>query len=155
MIIYVVVVDIPPKFGMLLSRSWAAKLKGTLQMDMSYAIIPVFFQERRLYIEVLLKYMVSRKTQPNNHPIYSVDNEVCSSIFYNNLSFEEGEPTTVMAIKEKIEHRTEEITDQQNSAEDEMWNMIFDGAASREGNGTGVWINSQDGYKTMFLKALF
>jgi hypothetical protein len=26
----VVVVDIPPKFGMLLSRSWAAKLKGTL-----------------------------------------------------------------------------------------------------------------------------
>jgi hypothetical protein len=38
----VVVVDIPPKFGMLLSRSWATKLKGTLQMDMSYATIPVF-----------------------------------------------------------------------------------------------------------------
>ena len=31
----VVVADTPPKFGMLLSRSWAAKLKGTLQMDMS------------------------------------------------------------------------------------------------------------------------
>ena len=26
----VVVVDIPPRFGMLLSRSWVAKLKGTL-----------------------------------------------------------------------------------------------------------------------------
>jgi len=26
----VVVTDIPPKFGMLLSRSWAVKLKGTL-----------------------------------------------------------------------------------------------------------------------------
>jgi hypothetical protein len=86
----VVVADIPPKFGMLLSRSWAAKLKGTLQMDMSYATIPVFGQERRLYREVLLKYMVSRKTQPNNHPIYSVDTEVGSSIFYNDLSFEEG-----------------------------------------------------------------
>jgi hypothetical protein len=58
----VVVADIPPNFGMLLSRSWAAKLKGTLQMDMSYATIPVFGQERRLYREVLLKYMVSRKT---------------------------------------------------------------------------------------------
>jgi len=38
----VVVVDIPPKFGMLLSRSWAAKLKDALQMDMSYVAIPVF-----------------------------------------------------------------------------------------------------------------
>ena len=31
----VVVDDIPPKFGMLLSRYWAPKLKGTLQMDMT------------------------------------------------------------------------------------------------------------------------
>ena len=38
----VVVVAIPPKFGMLLSRSWVAKLKGALQMDMSYATIPMF-----------------------------------------------------------------------------------------------------------------
>jgi hypothetical protein len=29
MVMDVVVVDIPPKFGMLLSRSWVAKLKGT------------------------------------------------------------------------------------------------------------------------------
>ena len=47
----VVVADIPPKFGMLLSRSWVAKLKGTLQMDMSYATIPVFGEQRRLYRE--------------------------------------------------------------------------------------------------------
>jgi hypothetical protein len=59
MVMDVVVVDIPPKFGMLLSRSWAAKLKGTLQMDMSYATIPVFGQDRRLYREVFLKYMVT------------------------------------------------------------------------------------------------
>ena len=31
----VVVADIPPKFGILLSRSWTSKLKGSLQMDMS------------------------------------------------------------------------------------------------------------------------
>ena len=36
----VVVADIPPNFGMLLSRSWETKLKGTFQMDMSYATIP-------------------------------------------------------------------------------------------------------------------
>jgi hypothetical protein len=45
----VVVANIPPKFGMLLSRSWAAKLNGTLHMDMSYATIPIFYQEIRLY----------------------------------------------------------------------------------------------------------
>jgi hypothetical protein len=42
MIMDVVVADIPPKFGMLLSRSWDDKLKGALQMDMSYATMPVF-----------------------------------------------------------------------------------------------------------------
>jgi hypothetical protein len=78
----VVVSGIPPKFGMLLSRSWAAKLKGTLQMDISYATIPFFGQERRIYKEVLLNYMVSNKRKPNNHPIYSIDIEVGSSIFY-------------------------------------------------------------------------
>ena len=127
----VVVADIPPKFGMLLSRSWAAKLKGTLQMDMSYATIPIFGQERRLYRELLLKYMLSRKSQPNNHPIYSVDIEVGSSIFYNDLIFEEEEPSTVMAIKDKTNHQTKEITNQKNNAEDVMWNMSFDGAARR------------------------
>jgi hypothetical protein len=131
MIMDVVVSDIPPKFGMLLSRSWDAKLKGTLQMDMSYATILVFGQERRFYREVFIKYMVSRKTQPNNHPTYSVDTEVGSSIFYNDLSFEEEEPKTVMTIKEKSDHQTEEITYHQNNEEDEMWNMKFDGASSK------------------------
>ena len=30
----VVIADIPPKYGMLLSRSWGAKLGGTIQLDM-------------------------------------------------------------------------------------------------------------------------
>jgi hypothetical protein len=38
----VVIADIPPKYGMLLSRSWGAKLGGTIQLDMSYATILVF-----------------------------------------------------------------------------------------------------------------
>ena len=44
----IVVTDIPPRYGMLLSRSWGTKLQGSLQMDMSYATIPVFSQTRRL-----------------------------------------------------------------------------------------------------------
>ena len=38
----IVVADVPPKFGMLLSRSWIKKLGGTLQMDLTYATIPLF-----------------------------------------------------------------------------------------------------------------
>ena len=47
----VVVADVPPKFGMLLSRSSITTLKGTLQMDLSYATILVFGTHRRLYRE--------------------------------------------------------------------------------------------------------
>jgi hypothetical protein len=44
MVMDVVVADIPPKYGMLLSQSCGAKLKGTLQLDMSYATVPIFGQ---------------------------------------------------------------------------------------------------------------
>ena len=40
----IVVANIPPKYGMLLSRSRGAKLQGSLQLDMSYATISVFGQ---------------------------------------------------------------------------------------------------------------
>jgi hypothetical protein len=60
-------------------------------MDMSYATIPVFGQDKRLYREVFLKYMVSNKSQPSNHPIYSVETELGSSIFFNDLCSEEEE----------------------------------------------------------------
>ena len=46
-IMYVVVADIPPKFDMLLSRSWDSKLKGTLQMDMSLSTIALFGEQRK------------------------------------------------------------------------------------------------------------
>jgi len=74
----IVVVDVPAKFGMLLSRSWSAKLKGTMQMDFSYATIPVFNQQRILSRENRLKYMVSSKECPENHPIYVVDTNMGS-----------------------------------------------------------------------------
>ena len=59
----VVVADIPPGFGMLLSRSWVAKLKGTLQLDFSYATILVFGQMRKLYQEQKMKYMITNHSK--------------------------------------------------------------------------------------------
>lgn len=79
----VVVIDIPLKFRMLLSRSWVAKLKGVLQMDMSYVTNTVFEKQRRLYREQKMAYMVSNAEQPNNHPIYSLDTELGLDILFN------------------------------------------------------------------------
>jgi len=60
-LMYVVVADIPPRFGMLLSRSWGDKFKVTLQIDFSYATILVFGQLRKLYREKKMKYMITSK----------------------------------------------------------------------------------------------
>lgn len=49
LVIDIVVADIPPKYGMLLSRSWGTKLQGNLQRDMSYDTIPIFNKTMRLY----------------------------------------------------------------------------------------------------------
>lgn len=65
----VVVDDIPPKYGMMLSRSWGAKLKGSLQMESSYATISVFRQPRKSYREALMKYMVSIQDKPTNYHV--------------------------------------------------------------------------------------
>jgi hypothetical protein len=156
MVMDVVVVDIPPKFGMLLSRSWATKLKGTLQMDMSYATIPLFGQDRPLYREVLLKYMVSNKMQSNNHPVYSIDTEVGSSIFYNDLSFEEEESTTIMTTDEETTRKVAECIHPKDHAENEIWNMSFDGNVSKEGEGVGIWVSTPEvGTKLCSYKLMF
>ena len=69
-----VVVDIAPKFGMLVSRSREKGVGGTLQMDSSYATIPIFVGEQRsLYREVQFSYLVSDNNHLANHPIYSVE----------------------------------------------------------------------------------
>jgi len=47
MVMDIVVADVPPKFGMLLSRGWIKRLGGTLQNDLSYATVPIFGGESR------------------------------------------------------------------------------------------------------------
>ena len=68
---------------MVLSRSWGSKLQGTMQMDMTYATIPVFSQPRRLYREKHMKYMVSSQERPKNSPLYSIHTDLDSFILFN------------------------------------------------------------------------
>ena len=79
----VVIVDITPKYGMLLSRSCTMKMRGTLQMDYSYAIILMFGGEtRQLYKEVQLAYLISEHQNPSNHPLYVVRESIDSCVLH-------------------------------------------------------------------------
>jgi ribonuclease HI len=125
----IVVVDVPPKFGMLLSRSWIKRLGGTLQMDLSYATIPVFGGEhRRLYREAQLAYIISDEANPTNHPVFSFDTDLGSSI----LQLTDA-PEAPLEIRKKSINFSEEPL-----LTTSVWKMFFDGASSKEGVGAGV-----------------
>jgi ribonuclease HI len=126
----IVVANIPPKFGMLLSRTWAKKVGGSLQMDLTYSTIPVFGGEHmRLYREVRLAYIVSDHQNPINHPIYVVEDKMGSFVFHLN----DDEPEISVS-----QHRDHPMNDQQ----DRLWKMYFDGSSSKEGFGVGILLIS-------------
>jgi hypothetical protein len=154
MVMDVVVTNIPSKYGMLLSRSWGSKLKGTLQLDMSYATIPVFGQQRILYREMLMKYMVSSQEKTHNYPLYSSHYDLYSFILYNDgdmgeqiaqleedtFDLKEGQEITEAERKKNL--RSEELPT-------DFWSMDFDGAVSKEGARAGVWLHN---HKSKYLE---
>jgi hypothetical protein len=131
MVMDIVVADIPPKFGCLLSISWMKRLGGTLQMDLSYATIPIFGGvNRRLYRESQLAYVISDEKNPSNHPIYSFDTGMGSCI----LQVDDSMPDTLL-LKKPTYRITVHPTETQ---EDDLWTMFFDSACTRESAGTRV-----------------
>lgn len=104
MVVDVVVANVPTKFGMLLSRSWASKLKGTLQMDILYATIPIFGEKRRLHRENRLENMISSKDNPKKHHIYAIDTYLISLTFYNDLYVEETTKEVIKIHKSEGNH---------------------------------------------------
>jgi len=127
MMMDIVVADVPPKFGMLVSRGWIKRLGGTLQNDLSYATVPVFGGEsRRLYREAQLAYIISDEKNPTNHPIYAVDTNFGACI----LQIEESQKAS-MQIKKPI-------VQAEKGQGSQVWEMFFDGSCSRETAGVGV-----------------
>ena len=104
----IVVADVPPKYGMLLSRSWGAKLQETMQMDMTYVTIPIFNQTESIYRESHMQYMVTSQERPQNYPLYSVNIGFESFILFNDETFSEQVTLTeLMADREEEEDNTE------------------------------------------------
>jgi hypothetical protein len=127
----ILVADVPPKFGMFLSRSWIKRLGGTLQMDLTYATIPVSGGDhRRLYMEAQLTYIISDEENPTNHPIFALDTDLGSSLLQ-----------LTNAPEPPLEIKKQSITLCEDSPPiTSVWNMFFDGASSREGTGAGAGV---------------
>jgi hypothetical protein len=153
LIMDVIVVDVPPKFGMLLSRSWVAKLKGNLQMDLSYTTIPIFGTQRSLYKENQLAYMISNRKNLENHPIYSVDTNMGSSMLFNKIGHEKDELELEDNGSSESNQRHVEAgqgsepngVSSMEESNDGWWRMSFDGATRNKGEGVGMWIRPHVG----------
>ena len=131
MVMDVVVGDIPPRFGMLLSRSWLNKLGGSLQLDMSYAIVHVFGGEyRRLCREIQLAYIVSDHENPTNHPIYAVKQDMGLSILHTTTH-----ETGCLPVMNPSDIKQKNV---KSEPKDQIWKMFFDGSSSKEGLGVRV-----------------
>jgi ribonuclease HI len=118
---------------MLLSRSWIKILGGTLQIDLTYATILVFGGEhRRLYREAQLAYIISDEANPTNHPIFSLDTDLGSSVLQ-----------LTNALKPSLRLRKPPTTSHEFPPSiTPVWKMFFDGACSREITGAGVFFVS-------------
>jgi ribonuclease HI len=98
-------------------------------MDLTYATIPVFGGEhRRLYREAQLAHIINDEANPTNHPIFSLDTDLRSSVLQ--LTHAPEPPLRLRKTPTTSPKLPPSITP--------VWKMFFDGASSREGAGAGV-----------------
>ena len=107
-------------------------------MDLSYATIPVFAGEnKRLYRESQLSFIISDEKNPANHPVYSVDTGMGSCILQIDDSLLES-----LSLKKPA---VQPIDIGEGSG---IWTMFFDGACTKESAGAGIVFISPSKEKT-------
>jgi hypothetical protein len=103
---------------------------------MSYATIPVFGQQRRLYRETLMKYMVSSQEKPHNYPLYSAHSDLDSFILYNDGDTKKRDTQLIENVDSQDESPESGVTAKMKDEIPEefpadFWSMDFDGAMSK------------------------
>jgi hypothetical protein len=103
-------------------------------------------QQRRLYRETLMKYMVSSQYKPHNYPLYSFHLEIDSFILYNDGDMER-QMTNLENDVYNIEENTttfeenETIMVDSDKQNEPLWSLDFDGIVSKQGSGVAVWVS--------------
>ena len=98
-------------------------------MDLTYATIPLFRGEhRRLYREAQLACIVSDEADPTNHPIFSLDIDLGSSLFQ--LTNTPEDPLQIRKKPISPHGNPPPITF--------VWKIFFDGASYKDGACIGI-----------------
>ena len=127
-------------------------------MDLSYAMIPVFDTLRRLYRENQLAYMINNRENPKNHPIYSIDTNMGSSMLFNEVVPQRDEPEPEDSGSSESDYQSTQtsldggsddapLVEESNNG---WWHMSFDGVVGKEGVGASVLIKSPMGEPKLF-----
>lgn len=83
--------------------------------------------------------MISSKECLENHPIYVVDIDMGSAIFFNQSPIDKEDHVIIYEIKQNISEIKNEA-DIDMDVKEKWWTMNFDSAVSREGAGVGAYI---------------
>ena len=78
--------------------------------------------------------MIKSKECPENHPIYAIDIDMGSTIFYNQSPIEQESHSSIVEQKQEIEEKKQEVGIDLDEKE-KWWVMHFDGVVSKEGEG--------------------
>jgi hypothetical protein len=98
-------------------------------MDLTYATIPFFGGEHKiLYREAQLAYIISDEANPTNHPIFSLDTDLGSSLLQLTNT-----PEAPLQLKKQPINPHED-----SSPLISVWKMFLDGASSKGGVCAGV-----------------
>ena len=92
--------------------------------------------------------MISNRENPENHPIYSIDTDMGSSMLFNKAGPQKDEPKPVDSGSNKSDYQSAgtDLDSESDDApitqepSDGWWHMSFDGAASKKGSGVGISI---------------
>lgn len=136
LVMTILVADIPPHFGMLLSRKWSASMGGNMQCDFSFATFSIDGKDVKIERESKLPHMIE------HGPIENMTCFIDSGIDeFRVEEFSSNCDKPIALIDTKIK---------QLSEFDDLWTMYFDGASSKEGFGADVLLRSPSGKKFRF-----
>ena len=102
--------------------------------------------------------MINNKENPENHPIYSVDTNMGSSMLFNEARPQKDEPKPVNSGSSESDYQSAG-TDLDSGSDDAplteepsngWWRMHFEGATSKKGVGIGIWIRPPIGEPKLF-----
>lgn len=103
----VLLVDIPPHYGMLLSRKWSTSMGGSLQCDLSYATFCIDGKNVKIDKESKVPYMMVHEKDPNEVMTCFIDMNINAFRVENSTTKKREQPTP-------LEREVEELSGDHN-----------------------------------------